>query len=262
MNKIRVCIIGACGKMGKEIIKSIEENNDMILVCAIDKVNIGKKIGDIINTKNNIIINDKLEESLKKIKIDVVVEFTNANSSFENSKIVLENNIPIIIGSTGMNDDQINTLKLISKNKKVGVLLASNFAIGAVLMMKFAKQASYYFKNAEIIEYHHEDKIDAPSGTALNTSKLLDIKNNNYKKKNEKELIKNVRGGNINGIKIHSVRLPGILANQEVIFGGEGETITIKHNTINRKCFMPGIIISIKKILDKKIFIEGLENLI
>lgn len=264
MSDLRICVSGACGKMGSEVVRAIAKNDGVVLQAAVDHTNVGQNIGEIAGTKDNIIVKNSLKEALDEGNIDVVVEFTNHNSIYENSKTVLEMGIPIVIGTTGFTREQVEELTAICEAKKVGALWATNFAIGAILMMEFAGKAAKYFNNVEIIEYHHDNKLDAPSGTSLTTAGIIKAVRKSKKQghPDEKELIPGARGADYDGFRIHSVRLPGFIAHQEVIFGDLGQVLTIRHDSMNRESFMPGVILGCKEIVKKNTFVEGLDKLL
>lgn len=261
---IKVGVTGAYGRMGKEVVKAVVNDPCMELVCAIDKFG----VGEIAHGK--IKITDNIEETIKLAKPDIMVDFTEPAVIFENAKIYLNNKVRPVIGTTGLTTKQIEELKELSNKNNTGCLIAPNFAIGAVLMMMFSKMAAKYFNNAEIIELHHNQKKDAPSGTAIKTAQMMAEVNPNFQTGNIKdtELIQGARGAlynNENGvgnINIHSIRMPGFVASQEVIFGANGQTLTIKHDTSNRECFMSGVILSIKHTYENNDFVFGLENIL
>lgn len=248
-NKIKVAVCGACGKMGQATVKAVNAEEDMQLVAEID-----------INLAEN-----SLENALKTKEIDVVVDFTSPESVFGNAKLILENGARPVIGTTGLTEAQLKEIKNLSEQKGLGALVAPNFAVGAVLMMMFSQKASKYFSNAEIIELHHNKKKDAPSGTAIKTAQLMTQERAEFGKDNcaETETYKGSRGGvTESNIHIHSVRLPGFVAHQEVIFGGAGQALTIRHDSFDRISFMPGVILSIRQVMNSKDFIYGLENIL
>ena len=195
-------------------------------------------------------------------------EENNLNKSFqeifENIKNYMENKVKSVIGTTGLSEDEIGKIEIMSKENNTGIIIAPNFSIGAILMMKYAKEASKYFSNAEIIEYHHNQKKDAPSGTSIKTAQMMAENNNNFKLGNceEKETIKGARGAESGSIQIHSIRMPGFVASQEVIFGSDGQTLKIRHDTINRSCYMSGVILAIKHLYSNNDFIYGLEKIL
>lgn len=256
---IKVGVTGALGRMGQEVVKAVVKDDETALVCAIDKLETGKNVFENINIESDIV------KSIEVNKPDVIVDFTEPSVVFENAKLYLKNKVKPVIGTTGLTDEQIEELKKLSTENNTGCLIAPNFATGAVLMMMFAKMAAKYFNNAEIIELHHNQKKDAPSGTAIKTAKMMAEANSDFKMGNIKdtELIQGARGaesfGNIN---IHSVRMPGFVASQEVIFGANGQVLTIKHDTSNRECFMSGVILAIKHVYKENDFVFGLENIL
>ena len=258
---IKVGVTGALGRMGKEVVKTVIANPEMQLVCAIDKFETGS------NVYGNVAIESDIVKSIELNKPDVIVDFTDPASVFQNTKTYLENKVKPVIGTTGLSKEQIEELKKLSKENNTGCLIAPNFAIGAVLMMMFAKTAAKYFNNAEIIELHHNRKKDAPSGTAIKTAQMMAEVNPNMQTGNIKdtEIIQGARGGLFNedgkgNINIHSVRMPGFVASQEVIFGANGQILTIKHDTSNRECFMSGVELAIKYVSKNNDFIFGLDN--
>ena len=246
---IRVAVCGANGKMGTEVVKAFTNADDMELVAKID----------IFNGEYSTI-----EEASNATKIDVLVDFTQPKSIYENAQFCLNNNINIVIGTTGLSDEQISELKSLSETNKTACFIAPNFSTGAVLMMMFSKMAAKYFSNAEIIELHHNQKKDAPSGTAVKTALMMAENNDDFTTGNcpEVETIEGARGANsYNNIHIHSVRMPGYIASQEVILGASGQILTIRHDSMNRECYMPGVLLSIRHAMNNGGFVYGLENI-
>ena len=247
---INVAVCGANGKMGQEVIKAVEADNDMALVARIDI-----KDGEFATIK----------DAKNSVNIDVLVDFTQPKSIYENALYCLNNGINIVIGTTGLSDEEIAELKNLSQKNGLGCLIAPNFSTGAVLMMKFAQMASKYFDNAEIIELHHNQKKDAPSGTAVKTALMMAGENTNFTTGNcqEVETIKGARGANsYNNIHIHSVRMPGYIASQEVLLGASGQILTIRHDSMNRECYMDGVLRAIRFVNENKEFVYGLENIL
>ena len=248
MTNIAVC--GANGKMGQEVIKAVNNAKDLTLVAKIDI-----KDGEFASIK----------DAKESVKIDVLVDFTQPKSIYENALYCLNNGINIVIGTTGLTDEQIAELKKLSEKQGLGCLIAPNFSTGAVLMMKFAQMAAKYFDNAEIIELHHNQKKDAPSGTAVKTALMMAGENTNFVAGNcaEVETIKGARGANsYNNIHIHSVRIPGYIASQEVLFGASGQILTIRHDSMNRECYMDGVLRAVRFVNENKEFVYGLENIL
>ncbi len=247
---IKVAVCGAMGKMGKEVCQAVLDCPDTELVAKID------------------IASDEMyhhiEDANRVVDIDVLVDFTQPKSIFENAKYCLNNGIKIVIGTTGLKDEEIEFLKKLSQEKNTGCLIAPNFSTGAVLMMMFARQAAKYFDNAEIIELHHNQKKDAPSGTAIKTAAMMAEVKDDFTKNNcpETETIEGARGGNsYSNIHIHSVRMPGYIASQEVIFGSSGQIMTIRHDSMDRKCYMQGVLLAVKHVANKNDFVYGLDNI-
>ncbi len=247
---IKVAVCGANGKMGKTVVQAVTDANDMELVAKIDIFE-----GEFAS----------IEEANKSREIDVLIDFTQPNSIYENAKYCLTNGIRIVIGTTGLTDEQLKELEELSNKNNVACFIAPNFSTGAVLMMMFAKMASKYFDNAEIIELHHNQKKDAPSGTAIKTAQLMAENNTNFATGNcaETETIEGSRGGNsYSNIHIHSVRMPGYMASQEVLFGSLGQILSIRHDSTNRECYMDGVLLATRYAMDKGGFVYGLDNIL
>jgi len=259
-----ILIAGCTGKMGLEAVKTVLKTNDFKLhSCLGNKNFINQDIGNLIGKDNiNIFISNNLGESFKGV--DIVLDLTNAQAGYNIIKKSLENKIPIVSGSTGFNKNQLGEFEYLSNENKTTCYIIPNFSIGAVLMTKFAKEAGKFFENVEIIEYHHENKKDYPSGTAIKTAEMLAENSKTYNHERPEELakIENCRGGNYFNINIHSVRMPGFVATQEVLFGSLGEVLTIKHQTINREAFMSGVLFCLRKAINDNRFIYGMENII
>lgn len=247
---INVAICGANGKMGQEVVKAVNASKDMTLVAKIDIFN-----GEFTSIK----------DAKETVNIDVLIDFTQPKSIYENALYCLHNGINLVIGTTGLSDDELEILRDLAQEKGLGCLIAPNFSTGAVLMMKFAQMAAKYFDNAEIIELHHNQKKDAPSGTAVKTALMMASENTNFTTGNcsEVETIKGARGANAyNNIHIHSVRMPGYIASQEVILGASGQILTIRHDSMNRECYMDGVLRATRFVFENKKFIYGLENIL
>jgi len=265
MQLIKVVISGALGRMGQESCRAVLNSDDMTLVGVIDTKCVDESLGRVLGIENiDITIHSDIQSVLRSTKPDVMVDFTNPGVVFDNVKIALNNKVRPVVGTTGLSEDQIEELKAMSSSKRLGGLIAPNFAIGALLMIKFSEMAVKYFPDVEIIEMHHDQKVDAPSGTAIRTAEVLAKVRGGIKQglSEEYEKISGVRGGDFEGMRIHSVRLPGYVAHQEVIFGGLGQTLVIRHDAISRKSFMPGLLMGIRKVMDIDEMVYGLENLI
>jgi 4-hydroxy-tetrahydrodipicolinate reductase len=241
---IRILINGASGRMGKTTVTAIRQDSAFELV------------GETHST-------DDLKKTIQATQANVVVDFTNAAVVFENSKKIIAADAHPVIGTSGLLPNQIKELQEICAKKQFGGIIAPNFCISALLMMRFSEQAAYYFSEVEIVETHHEKKLDAPSSTAIKTAEMIASK----RKKNPvhkaiHETLPGARGATKDQIPIHSLRLPGFLAKQDVIFGHLGGSLVITHETIDRNAFMPGVILACKKVLNLKELIYGLEALL
>lgn len=242
---IKVLVNGAHGKMGLCVVAAVAQDPALTLVASCDR-------------------QDDLAACIASSQADVVVDFTSAECAFQNTRVILAAKARPIIGSSGLTAVQVEQLQRMAKEHQLGGVIAPNFSIGAIMMMQFAKQAAAQFANVEIIEYHHNHKKDAPSGTATKTAEMLaDVINKTERyDATEIENAQGARGGRVNDIPVHSVRLPGLLAHQAVIFGSLGETLTIKHDSINRECFMPGVCLACKKSMDLDELVYGLEHIL
>ncbi|RNF40487.1 4-hydroxy-tetrahydrodipicolinate reductase [Planococcus salinus] len=263
---IRVAIAGARGKMGQEAVHTVMKNEEMELVSVLDYKEIGKTLADtnLFPSSYDAPVYTELETLHKETKPDVLVDLTSPEAVYERTKKALELNIRPVVGTTGFSDEELDELTQYAKDRKIGCIIAPNFAVGAVLMMKFAEQAAKYLPDVEIIEMHHDQKLDAPSGTAMKTAHLISDQRPVHEQGHvrEKETLKGARGANYDGMRIHSVRLPGLVAHQQVLLGGEGQLLTIRHDSFNRGSFMSGVVLSIKTVMETEELIYGLEHII
>lgn len=261
---INVLVNGACGRMGQSVLKAVIEDADLNLVAAVDIVG-GKDTGELIGIgKNGIIVETDLKEAINSKKPQVMVDFTRPDVVFDNVKMALSLKVAPVVGTTGLTTEQKAELEKLSVENDTPLFIAPNFAIGAVLMMLMSKQAAKYLPNVEIIELHHDKKLDAPSGTALQTAEMIKGVRKSMKQghPDEKEKLAGARGAEVDGMRIHSVRLPGYVAHQQVIFGGTGETLTIRHDSMDRASFMPGVVLACKKVLSLKGMTVGLDKIL
>ncbi|WP_366018180.1 4-hydroxy-tetrahydrodipicolinate reductase [Thermanaeromonas sp.] len=275
VEKIRVVITGAAGKMGREMTKGLLNSPKVEVVGAVDLVQVGRDIG-VLNgvSPAGVVISNDLPKVLEESTPQVLVDFTVAQAALENAKQAVLRGVRPVIGTTGLTGEDLEELHILCEERGIGAIIAPNFSLGAVLMMHFARQAARFFPRVEIIEIHHDQKLDAPSGTALKTAELMaevitgndsafaqDMKTGQWlREKGEK--IEGVRGGKYQGFHIHSVRLPGAVAHQEIIFGGQGQLLTIRHDTTSREAFLPGLLLAIEKVLDLKGVVYGLDRLL
>ena len=241
---IKVAVLGSRGRMGSEVVKAVTEAKDLELVAELD-------LGDSLDT-------------LVSAGAQVVVDFTTPDSVMANLEFVISKNIHAVIGTTGFDDARIAKIKSLLSTSKSGVLIAPNFAIGAVLMMEFATKAAKYFESAEIIELHHPNKVDAPSGTAARTAELMSAARKEAGLSAGPDAtttsLDGARGATVGQIPVHSVRLRGLVAHQEVLLGGIGETLTIRHDSIDRVGFMPGVLLGVRQVVNHPGLTFGLEN--
>ena len=242
---IKVGVLGARGRMGSEVVKAVTEAGDCELVASLDQ-------GDSL-------------DALVTAGAQVVVDFTTPDVVMANLDFLIKNNIHAVVGTTGFSDDRIAQLNSwLAANPTAGVLIAPNFAIGAVLMMEFAEKAAKFFESAEIIELHHPNKVDAPSGTAARTAALISDARKRAGLSAMPDAtttsIDGARGANVGDVPVHSVRLRGLIAHQEVLFGGLGETLTIRHDSLDRAGFMPGVLLGVRQISTHPGLTVGLEK--
>lgn len=245
--KIKVAVLGAKGRMGSESVKAISAADDLELVASLD-------LGDSLDL-------------LKSSGAEVVLEFTHPDSVMKNLEFAISNGIHVVVGTTGINSQRIDVIKsLLAKNPKVGAIIAPNFGLGSVLMMQFAAKAATYFESVEIIELHHPDKADAPSGTATRTAELISEARARAKKSaiadKTSSGLAGARGAKVGDVPIHSIRLRGLVAHQEVLLGDQGETLSIRHDSIDRSGFMPGVLLAIRSVKTRAGLTFGLENLL
>lgn len=220
---IRIIINGAFGKMGMLATQTLREQSDFQVIAELSH-------------------KDDLANALKTLKPDVLLDLTNADAIQDIMPIIIQSKISTVIGTTGLSAESIENYKKHADAQKQGIILAPNFSIGVLLMMKYAADAAHFFHEAEIVEMHHRAKVDAPSGTAARTARMM--------------------AENIKAVPIHSVRLSGKMAHQQVIFGGQGECLTLQHDALNRECFMPGLLIACRAVSQLDHFVEGLENIL
>ena len=269
---IPVVVNGAAGKMGREVIKAVAQAPDMTLMGAVDANPSlrGQDIGDIIGIGPlEVPVLDDLQSVLllatqEKVQ-GVMVDFTHPDAVYENVRSAIAYGVRPVVGTTGLSAEQIQELADFAEKASTGCLIAPNFALGVLLMQQAAVQASRYFDHVEIIELHHNQKADAPSGTAIKTAEMLAELGKTYNPSlvPEKETIQGARGGlGPENIPIHSVRLPGLLAHQEIIFGAPGQIYTLRHDTTDRACYMPGVLLGIRRVTELKSLVYGLEKLL
>lgn len=254
---IRVLVSGAAGKMGREVVRAVVAQPDMTLVAAVDPAHAGEPAGEGLD----LTIGRDLASALTDASPHVVVDFTHPTVVASNIATALGAGVHCVVGTTGLSEA---TLEDLASRAPAGVCLfvAPNFAIGAVLMMRFAAETARFMPHAEIIELHHDRKADSPSGTALRTAALIAGARSESPPApgSETETVAGARGALVDGVSVHSVRLPGLVAHQEVLFGGQGQTLTIRHDSIDRTSFTPGVILAIRETVRRSGLIIGLER--
>ncbi|MSP52778.1 MAG: 4-hydroxy-tetrahydrodipicolinate reductase [Gammaproteobacteria bacterium] len=239
---IKILVNGANGRMGQIAVPAIQADTRFELVAQ--------------GTRN-----DDLGQLIKKSGAQVVIDFTIADHAYQNTKIIIAAGAHPVIGTTGFLPDQVKELQAECKAKKLGGIIAPNFSLSVILLMRFAQQAAKYFPHAEIIELHHDKKREAPSGTAVKTAQLIAAVRDN-KNIDDIEIYKGARGASVENVPVHSVRLPGLMAHEEILFGAEGELLTLRTDVFNRSAYIPGIVLACEKVLTLKELVYGLEDIL
>lgn len=250
--------------MGQAVLKALQEADGLELVGAVD-IKGGADTGSLVGLPaNGILVETDLEALLARKKPEVMVDFTRPDVVFGNVMTALAHKTSPVVGTTGLSDEQKAEIAKAAEENDTPAFIAPNFAIGAVLLMVMSRQAAKYMPDVEIIELHHDKKLDAPSGTAIQTAAMIAEVRKAHKQGNpdEFEKLEGARGADYEGMHIHSVRLPGYVAHQEVIFGGLGQTLTIRHDSMNRESFMPGVVLAAKKVRGLKGLTVGLDKLL
>lgn len=262
--RVRIVVAGPRGKMGSETIHMIGRTAHFELVGALDTKNEGLEVRDLEGLPNLAApIYTNLDQCLSNTTPDVLIDFTHPEPGKAHMKTALEHKVRPVVGTSGFTEAEVQAFTTLAETSKIGGIIAPNFAVGAVLMMKWSQMAARFFPDVEIIEQHHNQKRDAPSGTAIKTAEM--IRSNRESKHQghpeEKELITGARGAEMDGFRIHSVRLPGLVAHQQVMFGGEGELLTIRHDSMNRRSFMNGVRLAVDSVMTLDTLVYGLENI-
>ena len=260
MTPVKVVVNGVMGRMGQEVLKTLCIEDDLV-PCGGSDLLAKDEAMVLPDNSGSIPVSISLEEVISSA--DVVVDFSNADGAISVIRTASVNKVNVVVGSTGLNDDQIKEADLLAHENQICIIIAPNFAVGAVLMTYVAGLVSRFFNYVDLTEMHHEAKIDAPSGTALAIAKsVINGKNGTFiSPKAEKELVLGTRGGTLDGVSIHSVRMPGLVAHHELVFGANGQTLTIRHDSINRESFMPGVIMAIRRAVGTPGLIVGLDKI-
>lgn len=267
---IRVVVTGAAGGVGREVVRAVAKAPDLELVgCVGRHAGVGQDAGEVAGVGPlGVRIAGELNRVLEEVEADVGVDFTRPDTVMENIHTYLSHGVRPVVGTTGLSEADLREIEETASNLGLGVVVAPNFAVGAVLMMRFARIAAQFFPQAEIIELHHERKVDAPSGTALRTAELIvegwkaERRNMPVPLAEQYEKLAGARGGDFEGVRLHSVRLPGLVAHQEVIFGLPGQILTLRHDSTSRESFVPGVLLAIREVLHRPGLSYGLESLL
>lgn len=262
---IKIALGGPRGKMGQAALQMIKDVNDFDLIACIDRYTDEKTKAEIEQVAGKeISLYDNASACFTSNEIDVYVDLTIPEAGYEYTKTALENSVYSVVGTSGFTDQQIDGLRKLAEDKKTGCIIAPNFALGSIVMMLFSKMAAKYFPDVEIIEKHHDNKVDAPSGTAVKTLEMIhEVRDEKVQgHPNEYESMPGARGASDKGVHIHSMRLPGLVAHQEVVFGSTGQLLTLKHDVFDRQAYMDGLQFAIKEVLQQDKLIYGLEHVL
>ena len=261
MSSLRVVVHGATGRMGRETLAALSRDPDLEPVGAVDVAQRGDQL-TLPDGTTAIPYATTLEDVLSRCQADVVVDFTNASACMTMAPTATAHGLPLVIGSTGLSDADLAALADLSHRHEVGIIVAPNFALGAVVLNYLVGIAARFFDYADIFEAHHEAKIDAPSGTALALARSIASEKRFTRPDPEKEPLPGTRGGEFNGVSIHSTRMPGRMAHHEVVFGAAGQTLSLRHDTLNRECYMPAVMLALKEVVKRRDLVVGLEGVL
>ena len=263
LEPIRVVINGAFGRMGQEVTRAVVSEPGLRAVGAVEK-EVTQQYLPLTETSELILLSSDLGLLLKSCDADVMVDFTIPEVSMAAARTAIKQKVNVVIGTTGLSQENLAEIQNLCQAHNVGAVVAPNFSLGAALLIHLAKFAAKFFNHAEIVEMHHDRKADAPSGTAIATAKAMAQAHGKpftYPQVAH-EVLSNTRGGEADGIAIHSLRSPGFMAGQEVVFGGAGETLSLRHNAISRECYLPGVVLAIKEVTKRKGLTYGLDSLL
>jgi 4-hydroxy-tetrahydrodipicolinate reductase len=250
--------------MGRLVCRTVCDAEDLELVAAVARSHVGEGVGAVAGSPApDVAISDRID-ALAEAGAEVAVDFTHPDAVWDDITWCLDHGVHAVVGTSGLSGERLAELgeRLSSREGRPNVLVAPNFAIGAVLMERFAAQAARFFAAVEVIELHHDGKADAPSGTAMSTARRLAAERAEPYRGPDAESLPGARGGDVEGVRVHSVRLPGLVGHQEVIFGGPGQTLTIRHDSTDRSSFMPGVLLAIRAVATRPGLTVGLEPLL
>ncbi|MBI2873089.1 MAG: 4-hydroxy-tetrahydrodipicolinate reductase [Chloroflexi bacterium] len=252
--KTRVLVHGAAGRMGREVLAAVLRQPDMLPVALVDRVS--PPAGSVPHFAD-------VMEAIRQTRPRVTVDFSTAEGAMQAARAALPAGVCLVVGSTGLSDGELEEIRALCSRHEVGAVVAPNFALGAVLLVHMARTAARFFDYADIVEMHHETKIDAPSGTALAIARAMaEAKGQFQRPMPQKEPVPGTRGGEQSGVSIHSVRMPGRMAHHEVTLGTSGQTLTLRHDTINRECYIPGVMLAIRDVTKRRGLVVGLEKVL
>ncbi len=260
MAEIRVAINGITGRMGTETVSALLREEDLSLVGGVCLHDRGPQLS--LADGGKIPLSTNLEGLLEETAPDVLVDFTNAQACMEAAAIAGGRSISMVLGASGLTNDHLNQLDAMANDKGIGIVVAPNFALGAVVLKRLLEQAAPYFEYVDIVESHHEAKIDAPSGFALALAKAIGDAKEFRRNQAQVENLPGTRGGDYNGVSVHSIRMQGRSAHHEIVLGAPGQTLTLRHDTLGRDCYMPGVMRCIRDVVERKGLVVGLENLL
>lgn len=262
---IRVAVVGAAGRMGSEVLRTVSQEPGIEIVAAIDREKVGANCREFAGGRApDIVVQDKLGAALDNARAHVLIDFSHGSGAAQHADSALKRGVSPVIGATGLSESDLREIKLRCKETSLPGMYVPNFAIGAVLMMRFAEMAAKWMPDCEIIELHHDRKEDAPSGTAMRTAELISEARQDAPSRKPRAAIKveGARGGTYKDVGIHSVRLPGYVAHQEVIFGRLGEILTVRHDSMDRISFMQGVALAAKEVRKLDGFVVGLDKIL
>ena len=264
MSNIRVLVSGAFGRMGRFVCRAVDGAPDMELVGAVDPAGVGHSLAEVLEGPCDMNISGHLAGWLDEIQPDVLVDFTVPGVGLDNLEAALTRGVACVVGTTGFSPTDIQVVENMSRKNSAPCIIAPNFSIGANLMMRFATEAARSFDYAEVIERHHENKLDSPSGTAVRTAELMaEARGKGFEvPPTEVDKAPGSRGGAVDSVHVHAVRMPGYVADQEVVLGGLGERLVISHVSISRECFMPGVLLAVRNVRSREGLVHGLEHLL
>lgn len=261
---IRVCLVGAAGKMGQESARALAQATGIEVVAAVDRSHGGESLRSIAGPRApDLVIEEKVGVALDTHEADVLVDFTQPGAAANHAESALKRKVAPVIGTSGLSAQDLRDIAQAAAEHETPAMVVPNFAIGAVLMMRFAQAAAKWLPDVEIVELHHDQKLDAPSGTATRTAELIAAARQAQPKRSEEMIkVEGVRGGSVAGVPVHSVRLKGLVAHQMVMFGGQGETLTLRHDSLDRTSFMPGVVLAVREVWNRTGLTIGLDDLL